>query len=305
MMRPGLVLALVLAPMMAMAASGPASAACADFTASQINTEYDPLGAQAGSGQIVLPVTLTAESHGGSPKNVSVQFMDQEPAGTLRIGSNGPVYAIQESGRSVAVPRGALLNASNSFNYTFKEPGSKKAESVPGVQLVIAGGQDVAAGEYGESLDVQFQCDSNGGTDQKQGVLQITVDVPSTLTASLAGSGPAGTLDFEDFSTATHTVMVNVYSTGPYALSIASANAQRMKLVNAPAGAANVPDAQIAYTMTFNGGAVSAFSTTRYLRSGVGGAQLPLAITTEPATGKRAGVYHDAITLTFTPLATL
>lgn len=138
----------------------------------------------------------------------------------------------------------------------------------------------------------------------QSGVLQLVVDVPSTLTASLAGGSSSGTIDFGDFSTLTQTAMVGVSSTGPYAVRITSTNGQVMKLTTPPPGVAGAANAQIPYTVTFAGTAVSS-TPTRFSRTGVGGTHLPLSITAGPVGAKRAGTYHDIITVTFTPLATL
>jgi hypothetical protein len=279
-----------------------AQAGCASFTAPPISVSYDPLGAQ-GSAQIVQPITLTAASDSGSPTAVMGQFVDQN-SGSLRIGTGGPLYTIMRSYNRVVVPLGVTFNPSFAFDYDFMSVGTRKAEMIPGVNFYIDPGQDVAAGVYRENFDLQYQCSSSTATETQSGVLQIVVNVPSTLTASLAGGSTAGTLDFGDFSSLTRTAMVGVYSTGPYAISFSSANARAMKLQNPPPGAVNSSNAQIPYVVSFAGAALSG-GTTHFPRTGVGGTSLPLTVTVDPALDKRAGVYHDVITVTFTPLTAL
>jgi hypothetical protein len=297
---------LVPALIMAVAAAGGAHAACAQFTASPINVTYDPLGAQ-GVSQVVRQVTLMASRNENTVTEGSAQFVDQN-SGTLRVGTGGPVYTVEESQKVVAVDRSAApANPANSFPFRFSGSGSA-AEPVYGVQFVIDPGQDVPAGVFSESLDMQMRCggsDGNQPVDLQSGVLHVTVDVPSTLIASLAGGSASGTLDFGDFAGLTRTAMVNVYSTGPYALSIASENNGVMKLEGAPPQAADSGNARIGYTLTFNGRPVPAGTNVHFGRTGVGGSGLALSITAEPVASKHAGVYRDSITLTFTPLATL
>jgi hypothetical protein len=285
--------------------AGVAHAACASFTAGAINVTYDPLGAQ-GVSQLVQPVTLLAARNHGTGPEIAAQFVDEDSTGTLRIGTRGPIYAVEDAARAVAVGRNApQLGPANSFDFRFSTP-EGGTEPVNGIRFVIDPGQDVPAGVFRETLAMQMRCGGgNAPVDLQSGVLYVTVDVPSTLIASLSGTGASGTLDLDDFSEPTRTALVNVYSTGPYALSISSDNGMNMKLVGAPAEAASAGTAQIPYALTFDGRPVLAGSSTRFARTGVGGAQLPLAVTVDSVAGKRAGAYHDAIVLTFTPLATL
>jgi hypothetical protein len=297
---------LVPALIMAVAAAGGAHAACAQFTASPINVTYDPLGTQ-GVSQVVRQVTLMASRNESAVTGGTAQFVDQD-SGTLRIGTSGPIYTIEESQKGVVVNGSAPPpTPANSFTFRFSGSGSA-TEPVYGIQFVIDPGQDVPAGVFSESLDMQMRCgesDGNQPVDLQSGVLHITVDVPSTLIASLAGGSASGTLDFGDFTGQTKTAMVNVYSTGPYALSIASENNGAMKLAGAPPQSSDTGNAQIGYTLTFNEHSVTPGTSVHFGRTGVGGTGLPLSVVAEPVAGKRAGVYRDSITLTFTPLATL
>jgi len=285
-----------------MAGAGGAHAACVTFSATAINVKYDPLGAQSNS-QIVQPVTLTAGRSSVFGLDVTAQFVDEDSNGTLRIGTSGPTYTITSNGSGpVVVGLGAgQLSQGN----TFFVPG-RGSQQVNGIQFLIDPGQDLPAGVFSESLDMQLRCgDSSAPVNLQSNVLQITVDVPSTLKAYLAGTSSNGTLDFGDFSNLTKQALVNIQSTGPFGLSIASDGGGVMKLSGAPAAAAGAANAQVGYTMTFNGAAVSVGSNTHFGRTGIGGLGLPLSVTAESIAGKRAGTYRDTITLTFSPLATL
>jgi hypothetical protein len=284
-----------------------AQAACARFTASDINVTYDPLGTQ-GVTQVVQPISLGVSRDltvsGATPQSVTAQFVDSDSGNTLRIGTSGPIYSI-ESASSVAVSRiTAPLDPAHSFTYPFSQSGTGLTETIRGIQFFIDPGQDIPAGVYSENLDVQYRCNVTGETDftdLQSAALRVSVSVPSKLTASLAGVSASGTLQFDDFSSLAQTAMVNVYSTGPFSFSAVSDNGA-MKLQGAPVGAAN---AQIAYSLGFDGQAISSGDVTHHARTGIGGASLPLTVTAEPIQGKRAGIYHDNLTLTFTPLATL
>lgn len=295
MMRTRLIACVALAVLSA----GGAEAACASFTATPVSETYDPLG-QLGLVQINRPITVTAASRDANTASVDAEFVDQN-SGVLRVGSGGPVYTLRKGPSDVVVPLGAPFNPAYSFHHEFKDVGHGATERVGNVILRIDPDQDIAAGVYRENLDIQYRCSGTGRTDMQSGVLPIIIDVPSTLVASLGGGSLNGTVDFGDFSTLSQSVMVTVQSTGPYAVKINSANGQAMKLATAPTGAAN---AQIPYTVTFAGAPVST-SDTHFARSGVGGRSLPLSFTAGSIAGKRAGVYHDIVTVTFTPLAAL
>jgi len=300
MMRSNLTFACVAILATSAATAAPPASNCSDqFNASPINVRYDPLGDQARN-YVVVPVTLTGTAYGDT--QLHAEFADQELTSPVRIGTHGPIYDLQRSG-TVVKPGTGIFDPGFAFHYTFNNNGI--AEPISGIQLLIDPGQDVAAGVYGESLDMVYRCQDPQSIYTQSAVLQITVDVPSSLTASLAGGSASGTLDFADFSSLSRSVQVNVYATGPYALSVVSLNAQKMKLADAPAGAAGNANAEIGYTITFNGAAVSTAASAHFARTGVLGAHLPLAVTAESVAGKRAGAYHDTLTLTFTPLATL
>jgi hypothetical protein len=307
-MRISRMLALICIAVLGMATA--ASAACARFTASDVNVTYDPLGTQ-GVTQVIQPLSLTVargavSDPADTATGVIAQFVDHDSITTLRIGSRGPLYAIQGS-QPVLVDRvSPQLGPTQIFTHVFTGSGTGLSEPVSNLQFIIDPGHDLPAGVYDESIDMQFRCTTASATpgtvNLQSSVLHVSVNVPSKLTASLSGGSTSGTLDFADFSTLSKTAMVNVYSTGPFALTIVSANGGAMKLDGAPIKAAN---AAIDYTVNFAGVPVAVGNETHFDRTGIGGTGLPLQVTVGSPDAKRAGIYRDSLTLTFVPLATL
>jgi spore coat protein U-like protein len=291
---------------LALAAGEPAMAnsSCARFTASDIDVTYDPLGAQ-GTNQIVRPLSLrVARNSGSGSSTVIAQFVDWDSNATLRIGSRGPIYTIEGNNTVVTNRYNAALLPNQYFAHTFQSKKSDMYESVNGLQFFIDPGQDIPAGVYDETLNVQYRC-LNGSlfdhsTDWQSGVLHVSVNVPSKLVANLSGGSTSGTLDFGDFNDHVRGAMVNVNSTGPFTVSIDSDNYGHMVLD----GMAHPGhDARIDYGLSFNGFPTRLGSQMHFFRTGIGGAGFPLVVYTNDLLGKRAGTYRDTLTVTVTPTA--
>jgi hypothetical protein len=287
--------------------ASPAAASCARFHAGDIYLTYDPLGTEA-AGQIVRPITLSVSrpsSGDTSASTVTAQFVDFDSIQVTHVGSHGPVYSIYGD-QQVLVDRTAPpLRQNQVFTHAMPSGKSGAGEQIHGLQLILDGGQDIAAGTYEERLEVQYRCDATphgADVDIQPAVLRVRVEVPSKIIANLAGGSVSGTVDFADFSNLSRSTSVNVYSTGPYALRIDSANNGAMRI---PGSEANGPNSRIAYTLNFRGQAVQPGRRYQFQRSGIGGEASPLTVTAEPVQAKRSGVYHDTLTLTFTPLALL
>jgi len=287
------------------AAVEPATAnSCAQFTASDINVTYDPLGTQ-GVSQVVQPINLRTTRGGGSGSSgVIAQFVDWDSNTTLRIGSRGPIYTI-EDGDTVVVNRySAPLLPNQYFAHTFNARGAGVYESIHGLQFFIDPGQDIPAGVYDETLDVQYRCPSGNpfdhSYDRQSGVLHVSVNVPSKLIANLSGGSTSGTLDFGDFRDRVRGAMVNVYSTGPFTVKIDAGNYGHMIL-----DGASHPDrdARIDYGILFDGFPVKLGNRMHFQRTGIGGSGFPLVAFTNDIFGKRAGTYRDTLTVTITPTA--
>ena len=199
-----------------------ATSSCARFAASDINVTYDPLGAQ-GVSQVVQPISLRAARNSGSGSStVIAQFVDWDSNTTLRIGSRGPIYTIEDDSTVVTNRYGAALLPNQYFSHTFQSNKSDAYEPVHGLQFFIDPGQDIPAGVYDETLDVQYRCPTGNpfdhSTEWQSGVLHVSVNVPSKLVANLSGGSTSGTLDFGDFNDHARGAMVNVYSTGPFSI---------------------------------------------------------------------------------------
>jgi hypothetical protein len=290
-------------------AAGPAIAGvCANFAASDINVTYDPLGTQ-GVSQIVQPVSLRvarqiAAPHSSQGTTVLAQFMDWDSNTTLRIGYHGPIYTIEGDNTVVVGRSDAPLMPNRYFHHDFHSRNTGVYENIHGLRFFIDPGQDVPAGVYNEDLDVQYRCVVTGhdksSTDLQSGVLHVSVNVPSKLIANLSGGSTSGTLDFGDFSDRSRSAMVNVYSTGPFSVQIKSDHHAAMLLDGA---SHHSDDTRIGYALFFNGYPVKSDGPTHFGRTGIGGAGFPIVARTEDISGKRAGTYRDALTVTITPTA--
>jgi hypothetical protein len=296
--------ALSLAAIALMAEPAMANSSCAQFSASNIDVTYDPLGTQ-GVSQVVQPVDLrVARKFGGGPVTVNAQFVDWDSNTTLRIGSRGPIYTIEGNGTVVTNRYGPALLPNQYFSHTFQSTKSDAYEPINGLQFFIDPGQDIPAGIYDETLDVQYRCLTGNPFDQsvdwQSGVLNVSVNVPSKLVANLSGGSTSGTLDFGDFNDHARGAMVNVYSTGPFTVDVDSDNYGHMVL-----DGASHPDrdARIAYGLSFAGFPVRLGSRMHFFRTGIGGAGFPLLAFTNDVHGKRAGTYRDTLTVTITPTA--
>jgi hypothetical protein len=170
--------------------------------------------------------------------------------------------------------------------------------------LSVPPGQDVAAGVYSATLDVQFRCGQGHGVGDvrlQTGVLPVAITVPSVLSVNLAGGGEKGTIDFDQFEALTRSANVQVRSTGAFSLEIHAEHAGRMVLL----GTAGGKGREIPYSLAFNGGAIALDTHVSYPRTGVGGLSMPLAVTVGDISDERSGAYKDTLTLVFTPKATL
>jgi hypothetical protein len=281
-----------------------ATSSCARFAASDINVTYDPLGAQ-GVSQVVQPISLRAARNSGSGSStVIAQFVDWDSNTTLRIGSRGPIYTIEDDNTVVTNRYGAALLPNQYFSHTFQSNKSDAYEPVHGLQFFIDPGQDIPAGVYDETLDVQYRCPTGNpfdhSTEWQSGVLHVSVNVPSKLVANLSGGSTSGTLDFGDFNDHARGAMVNVYSTGPFTVKVDSDNYGHMVL-----DGMSHPDrdSRIDYGLSFAGFPVRLGNRMHFFRTGIGGAGFPLVAFTNDVLGKRAGTYRDTLTVTITPTA--
>jgi hypothetical protein len=281
-----------------------ADSSCARFAASDIDVTYDPLGTQ-GVSQVVQPISLrVARNSGGGSSTVIAQFVDWDSNTTLRIGSRGPTYTIESNSTVVTNRYGAALLSNQYFSHTFQSKKSDAYEPINGLQFFIDPGQDIPAGVYDETLDIQYRCPTGNPFDHstgwQSGVLHVSVNVPSKLVANLSGGSTSGTLDFGDFNDHVRGAMVNVYSTGPFTVKVDSDNYGNMVLDGTSHPGR---DSRIDYGLLFAGFPVRLGNRMHFFRTGIGGAGFPLVAFTNDVFGKRAGTYRDTLTVTITPTA--
>jgi hypothetical protein len=292
--------------------AGPCQADCASFSASSINLTYDPLGGAATLGVFqAFPLSVTRGlAAGGAVTGVSAQFMDQGQTGAIFRLDGGPTYDItdQSNAEVIVHQSSSPLTTGHTFFADFSSSADQAravaVEQVNGLAISVPPGQDVAAGVYAATLDVQFQCAQGASlrdTRMQTGVLPVTITVPSVLSVNLAGGGLKGTIDFDQFEDLTKSANIQVRSTGPFILHITAEHAGKMVLLGTSGGTGQ----EVPYSLNFNGAAAPLDSDIAYDRTGVGGLSMPLAVTVGDTSAERAGVYKDTLTLVFTPRATL
>lgn len=292
--------------------AGPCQADCASFSASPINLTYDPLGGAATLGLFLsFPIRVTrGVSASGVVTGVTGQFMDQGQTGAVFRLDGGPTYDITDQGNNEMIVHQSTspLVTGHTFFADFSSRADQAravaVEQINNLAISVPPGQDVAAGVYAATLDVQFQCAVGatlGDVRMQTGVLPVTITVPSVLSANLAGGGLKGTIDFGQFEDSTKSANIQVRSTGPFNLHISAEHAGKMVLLGTSGGTGQ----EIPYTITFNGTPAPLDSDVAFGRTGVGGLSMPLAVTVGDTSGERAGVYKDTLTVVFTPKATL
>jgi spore coat protein U-like protein len=301
----------LLAACAAVMPAGAAVAGCATFRASSLALQYDPLGAQANS-DLVEPVSLQVQRQPGSPLPTAVagQFVDRHGQIVFKLGGAGPAFTVR-SNEGLFVIVGNTVTPLQPFRYFatgFPASPAKVTRPVSGLQFIIPAGQDVPAGTYQESIDIQFRCLTGPGDDVQRhadittqtAVLPVTIIVPNKISANLAGGQTHGVIDFQDFAQLSHRASIQVRSTGPYNLLISSENSGKMLLEKPPAGASG-PSTSIAYSLTYGGTAIALGAPTSFGRTGVIGQSVDLTVTAESVGQKRAGDYRDTLTVTLTP----
>ena len=292
--------------------AGPCQADCASFSASSINLTYDPLGGAATLGLFrAFPLSITRGMAADvAVAHVTAQFMDRGQTGAIFRLDGGPTYDITDRDNDEVIVHQSTspLMDGHVFSIDFSSSEDQEravaVKQVNGLAISVPPGQDVAAGVYSATLDVQFRCgagDGRGDVRTQTGVLPVTITVPSVLSVNLAGGGLKGTIDFDQFEDLTKSASVQVRSTGPFILHISAEHAGKMVLLGTSGGTGQ----EVPYSVSFNGAAAPLDSDIAYGRTGVGGLSMPLAVTVGDISGDRAGVYKDTLTLVFTPRATL
>jgi spore coat protein U-like protein len=242
-----------------------------------------------------------------------VDFYFVQPAGSpagyeIRYSNSNVLYTLPAT-HSLSVtspPSGTVF-------FDFGGNGQPNTVSIPLV-VTIPPGLDLSAGDP-IAFDIVYICNGRGALRDVTArttladAITIKINVLSAVQASYAGPaldfGEVGSLT--DIASFTHSVtgMVRVASSGPYTVTMASANAYRMTF---PGGSLVTSVQNIKYGSHFlgqnNDAANATFNETACKRAGTGGENLPLIVTLrEGGVAKTpAPDYRDTLTVTITPL---
>lgn len=280
-----------------------AAAACAAFTASAPPIRYDPLSSASVPPQPVNMIVTRQPQAGPAVIGVRFQFVAPlQPGPLFRLGSQGPVYDIVEGGRRVIVGAASgLLASSNAVTVQFGDAGQGDTVAAPGLRLEMEPAQSVAADHYLANLDVRYECLYADGAVSASMIqpngLSLSALVPNLISVNLAGGGRAGIIDFAGFERSSQRAFVSVRSTGPYRVTTHSANGGVMRIAGSTAA-----NSAIAYSLSLDGHPIGAAAERLFQPAGAGGVDMLLeASLREDISQKRAGLYRDEVTVTFTP----
>jgi spore coat protein U-like protein len=285
--------------------SMPAAAQCVGIEPAVVpEVIVNPLAATAAS-QIVQPVTLRFRriGVGSAPVTVTYQIVDEDSPIQSRVGlSAGPqVDWRSDDGRNIGVPRNEGSALLRSAQVTLAANADSGAETV---RLFLRDlDADFPAGFYRELYTVRYWCGEPDTTvaNEVPGVLSVTIQIPNVLGASVGGASSRGTIDFSGFETLTRSVAVSVRSTGRYTVTATSLN--NGVLLREGARGGDAAD-RIAYRLRYAGQPLEVDAAVLSSpRAGIGGQQIPVEVTVEDVSTKRAGRYRDTLTLTLTPAA--
>lgn len=265
----------------------------------------DPLDA-AGPGELAQPLVLTFRraDTGSEPIDVRYQIVDEDSSVRSRIGqTRGPVVAWQseDSARDIAALRSEAYSLLRSGRAAIGE--NEQAVQRRVILRLTNLREDLSAGVYRERFSVRFWCDNEDGAlpYEAYGMIAVAAAVPNVLSANIAGASGRGEIDFLNFEVLSRTLQVSVRSTGPYRVTARSLNAGVM--LREQAGERSGEADRIGFTVRFgdqmldmnNGGGFD------MPRAGLLGRQIPLSVTVDDVSTKRAGVYADTLLLTLSP----
>lgn len=163
--------------------------------------------------------------------------------------------------------------------------------------------EDLPAGLYREQYTVRYWCGEPDTTMSSEvpGAISVNIQIPNVLSASVVGASTRGEIDFLDFSTLSRSLSIFVRSTGRYSVTARSLNGGAMTRVG-QVSAAEID--RIGYHLRFDGQALAdATGVLTRPRAGLAGLQIPLDVTVEDVSRKRAGRYSDTVMLTLSPVS--
>ncbi len=283
----------------------PVSAQCVAADPSAVpDISIDPLDA-TGANQIVQPLTLRFRRVGmeTSPLNITYQIVDEDSSLRLRVGMDaGPEieWRSNDAGRDIGALRRESYALLRSGTVSFAAGENSKDA---GIRLFVKNLQDdLPAGVYREQYTIRYWCGDPNATvpNELSGNISVTLRVPNVLSANVAGGSRRGEIDFLDFATLSRSLSISVRSTGPYKVTARSLNGGTMVRQGA---SSNAQADRITYLLRFGGQAMTPDSGAgfSYPRAGLQGLQIPLDVTVEDVSGKRAGTYSDTVMLTLAP----
>jgi hypothetical protein len=266
----------------------------------------DPLDT-AGAAQIMQPVTMTFRrvGIGTGPVHITYQIVDEDSDGPQRVGvTSGPQleWRSGDSGRNIGASRNEAYALLRSGEVTL---GATETSEQSALRLFLPNlREDFPAGVYREQFTVRYWCDDADVTHpyEIRGIVTVTVQVPNVLSANVAGASTRGEIDFLDFATLSRSLSVSVRSTGPYVVTAESLNGSVM--LREGARGSDAAD-RIPYVVTFGGRslALGAANSVVNPRAGLAGQQIPLNVTMDDVSTKRAGRYRDTLVLTLAPVS--
>lgn len=265
----------------------------------------DPLDT-AGAAQIIQPVTMTFRRAGAvnGPVHVIYQIVDEDSEGAQRVGvTSGPQveWRSGDSARNVGASRNEAYALLRSGEVTL---GLDDQSQQSALRLFLPNlREDLPAGVYREQFTIRYWCDeATAVPNEIPGIVTVIIQVPNVLSANVAGASTRGEIDFLDFATLTRSLTVSVRSTGPYAVTAQSLNGSVM--LREGARGSEAAD-RIPYVVTFGGRPLvpGVAGSVTNPRAGLAGQQIPLGVTVDDVSAKRAGRYRDTLVLTLTPVA--
>lgn len=279
---------------------------------SQSIGNYNPF--VGGVSQTNARVRLTRRSGNGATRRVNFVFL--RPA-------NAPAgLDIRYQGSSVLVNSAAGVRLSvnsppaGSVFHDFGGVGQTNIISIDFV-VTIPPGLDLRTGQS-LTFDILYVCSAQGGMDPVSSpavlpqAITLRLNVLSALQASYSGPalnfGEIGDVTAADASGHVVTGQMRVASSGPYLVSMTSANRYRMTY---PGGDLSNPDQTVRYFATLLGQTRSnsspTYSTVYCAAAGIAGETVPLSVRLQDGGEDKAPSpsYRDVLTITISPSVTL
>jgi hypothetical protein len=288
----------------------PASASaqsCAEFSVSpaELQLNYDPFSPVRA--ERVFNVRVRRLDSRATA--VRILLADPDPvAASPVVGLGGPadydIEWVRDAGRQALAIGGEQPNATNGALITLGRAADGSQNEA--FRIRIMAGQDVAASDYYQPLDIRFQCyagDEPLGPPsvQTDGRVALGVRVAETLRAFVGSAGTKrATIDFGELrpgtGDVTRTLSVTAQSTIPYEIDVRAENGALVR--------GRAADERIPYTMSLANLPVADGARIACPRTPAPSGQrhvFSAGVTGDVAATVRAGDYRDVVTLTFSP----